>query len=602
MSIHKSLYAARLGIPFAAAAIVLIACNGSSSQTTDSEIAGLFSEQVLDCSDGISDSDGDGWGWENNRSCKIPAQQPKDFGHLPVGMVYYLWHCITKTGPYQNRYKQDRLENDEEYNIYNVLTGRQRDWGDEFFFHWWDEPDLGYYCLGDSPDVIRKHLTMLRDAGIDFLAVDITNHPNIKSLSAEEFVIKSFGPLLEAASSIDGAPRIVPWVPLASENVDTLNQLELACGDSGNQKNCNQLTNGHSNSMYGYVTDLLMREYPELVFIYKDKPLLLEASNDVIYPREITDTVRPELEKDWTVRPTWGLRSTNDEWQFLSTCSNAVEFFNSSGWLESGCNQSINAEEQISVAAAYQYTYISEPFEQNAANPNIIEGGMPKFHGRTLAQQFRVAFENRETEPLVLVTGWNEWIASRFILEGRNAFVDLFDFRRNRDIEPGGLSGDYYYFLLRSLIAKYRAGDPFDFDDYFLTTESVLDPQYYWNSYQDLQSRYALSDVAGLREHWLSSGRFEGRKPSVVFDPEFYAARYPDLADAGVTSSMDMLQHFMDSGFQEGRQGSAEFLSSAYVNRYLKVRTLFGVNGNYQAFRYYITEGQFAPDNHNPRP
>ena len=81
---------------------------------------------------------------------------------------------------------------------------------------------------------------------------------------------------------------------------------------------------------------------------------------------------------------------------------------------------------------------------------------MPKFYGRTLAQQFRVAFDNRNIEPLVLLTGWNEWIAQRFDIEGRPTFVDLYDDNLNRDIEPGGASGDLYYYLMRDLIEQYR--------------------------------------------------------------------------------------------------------------------------------------------------
>ncbi len=602
MSVRRSSCANKVIAIAAAAMVVLTGCIGSSDSESDGDGTALFAEQVLNCSSAVKDSDGDGWGWENGRTCKSDIVEPAEIGHLPVGIVYYLWHCITKTEPYQTRYANDRLANGEEYNIYNVLTGAQRDWGDEFFFHWWDEPDLGYYCLGDNPEVLRKHVTMLRDAGIDYLAVDITNHPNVKSLSAEEFIIKSFVPLLEAADSIEGAPKIVPWVPLASENVDTLSQLDLTCGTNNQGNLCNQLTDAHTQSMYEYVTTLLDDDYPNLKFTYKDKPLLLEASNDDIYPRSVTDLVRPELEQDWTVRPTWGLKRTNNEWQFLSTCSSPVEFYNSSGWSPNGCNQPVNAGEQISVAAGYQYTYISEPFKQNPSNPDIIEGGMPKFHGRTLAQQFRVAFEQRNTKPMVLITGWNEWIASRFTLDGRVAFVDLYDFTRNRDIEPGGRSGDLYYFLMRSLIAKYRSGEPFDLNDYFLTEETILDTDYYWSSYQDLQGAFQQTDAAGLRTHWLSIGMQEGRRPSVAFDAQFYSGKYPDLASGGVTTAAGLLRHFLDSGFAEGRQGSSEFLASAYLNRYVKIRTLFGSNGYFQAFRYFVTEGQFAPDNHNPRP
>ena len=175
--------------------------------------------------------------------------------------------------------------------------------------------------------------------------------------------------------------------------------------------------------MLEHVTSLMMSEYPDQLYVYDNKPLLLEAANDDLYPRALTDIIRPQVAEDWTVKRTWGLRQDTADWQFLSTCSDPVDFFKTQGWTEHGCNQQVNAGEQISVTAAYQYTYISEPFEADPNNQTRFIGGMPKFHGRTLAQQFRVAFDNRDIEPLVLVTGWNEWIASRFIVDGRDLFV-----------------------------------------------------------------------------------------------------------------------------------------------------------------------------------
>ena len=41
-------------------------------------------------------------------------------------------------------------------------------------FHWWGEPLYGYYNSGDRW-VIRRHLELLTDAGVDFLVFDTTN-------------------------------------------------------------------------------------------------------------------------------------------------------------------------------------------------------------------------------------------------------------------------------------------------------------------------------------------------------------------------------------------------------------------------------------------
>ena len=40
--------------------------------------------------------------------------------------------------------------------------------------HFWNESYFGYYRTGD-PWVIRKHMQMLTDAGVDFIFVDVSN-------------------------------------------------------------------------------------------------------------------------------------------------------------------------------------------------------------------------------------------------------------------------------------------------------------------------------------------------------------------------------------------------------------------------------------------
>lgn len=593
----------QLYIVLLAFGVTLAACDGGGAPGNSGDPLNRQPNALpIACSSADSDPDGDGWGWENDRSCKVAVSPLADGVDLPVGILYFIWHCITKTDIYQGMYQRGQLPFGEEFNTTNVLKGVQQDWGDINRFHWWDKPAEGYYCLGEEPDILRRHMAMLRDAGIDFLVVDITNHPNTAGLEAEDFILKSLRPLLEAAKSVEGAPGIVPWVPLATENTGTRNEIEQVCGTAPNSADCAELETARSQSMLDHVTGLLLNDYPDQVYIYDNKPLLLEAANDDRYPRAVSDTLRPELSATWTVKRTWGLQTNTGNWQFLSTCRDDEAFYNSSGWSEAGCNQQVNANEQISVAAGYQYTYISEPFSRHPVDDQQFIGGMPKFYGRTLAQQFRVAFEHRDIEPLVLVTGWNEWIASRFIVDGRNVFVDAYNKERNRDIEPGGDSGDYYYFLLRRLVAHYRAGDQFTFEDYFLTRESILDTDYYWESYQDLQNTFQQSDSAGLMRHWLTSGISEGRRPSLVFDASFYAQKYGDLASAGIGSFEQLLQHFLNVGFIEGRQGSAEFSAPAYIARYNKLKALFGQNGYYQAYRYYLDLGQHSADENNPSP
>ncbi len=621
MALHRK----NLSVLLVSASIAgLIGCSGGQDSQTNTpivEVQSVFQDDAAFsvpatqkplapvCLEPNSDPDGDGWGWENQQSCVVapsgdnpPTVSVDTQSNLPVGILYFLWHCVTKTAVYENEYNRLNLTPGEELNSTRVLNGQQSDWGNQGRFHWWDQPTEGYYCLGNEPDVIRNHLELLRDAGVDYLVLDMTNHPNTQSLDADTFILKSLRPLLEMARTVPNAPRIVPWVPLASENAGTNNERNVICNANRNSDKCQRLEDAPRHSMYQHVTNLLQNEFPELTFEYQGKPLLLAAANDNKYPRSETDIVSQQLESTWTVRRMWGLLRTNDDWQFLTTCSNPSEFFDSRGWTDNGCNQPVNDFEQISVSAAYQYTYISEPFTEKAQSHAGYIGGMPKFQGRTLAQQFRVAFDHRDQQPMVLLTGWNEWIASRHDLTDRVAFVDAFDSSRNRDIEPGGVAGDLYYYLMRDLIAQYRNNKPFAFEDYFLTKNSIFDANFYWQTHSDLQSTFQADDLDGLRNHWLTSGLQEGRRPSVLFDARYYSDRFPALANAGITTPQGLLQHFIDSGFQEGRQGSQEYHSPSYVNRYPELARLFGNNGYYKAFKFYQNVGRLTPANHNPKP
>ena len=46
--------------------------------------------------------------------------------------------------------------------------------GPENTFHWWGEPQLGYYA-SDDDFVIERHAQMLSDAGVDVIVCDATN-------------------------------------------------------------------------------------------------------------------------------------------------------------------------------------------------------------------------------------------------------------------------------------------------------------------------------------------------------------------------------------------------------------------------------------------
>lgn len=75
-------------------------------------------------------------------------------------------------------------------------------------------------------------------------------------------------------------------------------------------------------------------------------------------------------------------------------------------------------------------------------------------------------------------------------------------------------------------------------------------------------------------EHYLKLGAARGYNPlgntgPLFFDAEFYAAKYPALAQSGVTDAGDLFGHFLKFGVAEGRQASA-YTNNFDAARYLK--------------------------------
>ena len=79
-----------------------------------------------------------------------------------VGIFYFLWEEMQKDGAV---YDITRLR---------AANAAQPQWGPHLAFHWWEMPRFGYYQLTDEW-VLRRHATLLFDAGVDVVFCDVTN-------------------------------------------------------------------------------------------------------------------------------------------------------------------------------------------------------------------------------------------------------------------------------------------------------------------------------------------------------------------------------------------------------------------------------------------
>ncbi len=102
----------------------------------------------------------------------------------------------------------------------------------------------------------------------------------------------------------------------------------------------------------------------------------------------------------------------------------------------------------------------------------------------------------------------------------------------------------------------------------------IFDAEYYAQNNPDVVAAFG-TDTNMLYKHYLLAGRAEGRKPYAdsqvnvnstvlpdksVFDPEYYAKTYPDVAAAYSNDPYLLYQHYIQFGQKEGRLAHAPII------------------------------------------
>ena len=292
------------------------------------------------------------------------------------------------------------------YDITKLLAANPTDpaWGPVNKFHHWGESELGYYLSYDSW-VIRKHCQMFADAGIDTLIFDVTN----------------------------GYPYTYNYMGLLSVYQDIRDH-------GGKTPQVCFLVNPNDNSLVQTIyNDLYSKNlYPDLWFRWLGKPLILTKP----------DGLSTALQDFFTFRKTWAWSAgAQDNWTWLDNYPQVP------GWHTPGVSEEIS----VSVAGHPKYFRgrslqggIQPPIDQYATTPTMDQG-------LNFAEQWTRALE---VDPqFVFITGWNEWVAQRFVSStgndwflgqqlpvGGTYFVDAYSQEFSRDIEPmkGGYGDNYY--------------------------------------------------------------------------------------------------------------------------------------------------------------
>ncbi len=309
------------------------------------------------------------------------------------------------------------------FDMTKILAANPTDpqWGPVQAFHHWSEPLFGYYLMDDEW-VIRKHAQMLTDAGVDVTVFDATNaatYPGVYLRICEVY----------RAMRAEGRPTPQIAFLLNSAAVQTAGKLW--------------------DEFYG------KNLYPELWFSWKGKPLLMASPEGMPEPLASFFTFRHSWA--WCDPGGW-FADGRDKWPWLATYPQAY------GWHEAA-----DRPEQVAVSVAqHPTTNIGRSFH-GGRQPEPADRHPEQ--GLYFAEQIDRALE---VDPeFVFITGWNEWVAQRFLNEGgthlcgrplaqgETFFVDTYSQEYSRDIEPmrGGHT-DAYYWQMIDFIRRFKGVRP----------------------------------------------------------------------------------------------------------------------------------------------
>lgn len=342
-----------------------------------------------------------------------------------TGLFYFLW---LETGTH-------RLYNISEITEKDPRAGYKPDsgvWGRVADYHFWGEPFYGYYAQSDEW-VVRKHMKQLIAADLDFLFFDTTNadifEPNAK------LVMKV---LQEYQDDGFRTPQVMFY------------------------------TNTKSGETVQEIYEKIYKPgyCPGTWFCLDGKPVI------VARPEECSEEARRFFQiklSQWPNEP-----SKAGGWPWMDFTRPQRLFYDREGRPEI-MNVSVAQHPQMRFGDSVLYGETGNCGRAYHDGRNDPERDA-YIKGYNFAEQFERALE--ADPPIVLITGWNEWIAGRWPgpPERPLMFVDCANYEYSRDLEPmkGGYFDNYYLQLL-SYVRKYKgcegvpetpAGTPVRYDSF----------------------------------------------------------------------------------------------------------------------------------------
>lgn len=330
-------------------------------------------------------------------------------GRKYVGLFYFLIHG---TMNYDNREPRNIQEMLDKYG--DKAKDMPELWGNVGSTFYFAKPLYGYYDSNDEW-VIRKHLELLSNAGVDFLYFDVTNN-----YLYDRTAVKIMELCHELNTQGYAAPKIVFYTNTEAEE----------------------------RVYQAYKLIYSKNLYPDTWFMLDGKPLIIAPE-------------KANIDNFFTIRvPQWPNEPQRDNsWPWIDFDQPAKKHGKDYNEAISASIAQHNGNIEFSSSALYGY----KGNRGRSYNGITDEPTADSYkRGENFRQQLNRAIDSGV--PYVMITGWNEWIANRMnpmTKEYPICFMDSFDLEYSRDIEmTEGAYFDNYYMQLAAGITSIRGAAP----------------------------------------------------------------------------------------------------------------------------------------------
>ena len=327
--------------------------------------------------------------------------------------------------------------------------------------HFWGEPIWGYY-RSDDPWVITKQVEMLTMAGLDFIALDVSN-----MVIYENTVDTLLEILLQFQQQGWDVPQV--WFYCNQQSAEAMDDKDVI----------KQI----------YERWYTQEKYDSLWFAPNGKPIITQGWNTTW---DESDSLEKEISETFEFR----LR----QWP--------TEDFNENGipWMEFTYPQPVhNGWMNVSVAQHSQTVAFSDTDKNWGRGYNFETKVNDHEHfreGINFDQQWETVYDAGDDVQYVFITGWNEWVAEKMIFNGRIQTVDQFNEEYSRDIEPckNGF-GDNVYMQMIQNIRKWKYSTPVTYKNPSVTIDVASFDESQWDN---VKTVYRDFEGDAISRDWYS--------------------------------------------------------------------------------------------------